>query len=59
MLNRSMEVQFGIGKASLHRYFLRVIHALRDISFEVIRWPEGHNIDRIKNARVQCKGWHA
>lgn len=44
-----MEVQFGIGKALLHRYFLRVIHALRDISSEVIRWPEGHNIDRTKN----------
>jgi len=32
----------------LHRYFVRVIHALRDISSEVICWPEDHNIDRIK-----------
>ncbi|XP_036150211.1 putative nuclease HARBI1, partial [Monomorium pharaonis] len=44
-----MEVQFGIGKVSLHRYFLRVIHALYDISSEVIRWPDGHNINKIKN----------
>jgi len=32
----------------LHRYFVRVTHALRDISSEIICWPEDHNIDRIK-----------
>lgn len=48
MLSRSMEVQFGIGKSSLHRYFVRVINALCNIASEVICWPRADTIDKIK-----------
>lgn len=48
VLNRSMEVQFGMGKSSLHHCFIRVIHSLRDIASNVICWPEDYNIDKIK-----------
>ncbi|XP_070529908.1 uncharacterized protein [Cardiocondyla obscurior] len=45
---RSMEVQFGMGKSSLHHCFIRVVHALCTSASEVICWADANNINAIK-----------
>ncbi|XP_071628962.1 uncharacterized protein [Temnothorax longispinosus] len=45
---RSVGERFDLAKSSLNKSFMRVVECLNDISGQIILWPRGQDLDRVK-----------
>lgn len=44
----SVGEKFDLAKSSLNKSFMKVIKCLNDIASEIISWPRGEELDRVK-----------
>nr|XP_012235520.1 PREDICTED: uncharacterized protein LOC105679822 [Linepithema humile]XP_012235528.1 PREDICTED: uncharacterized protein LOC105679822 [Linepithema humile] len=45
---RSVGERFDLAKSSLNKSFIRVVECLNDIASQIISWPKGEELDRVK-----------
>lgn len=44
----SVGERFDLAKGSLNNSFMRVVECLNDIASQIISWPRGQELDRVK-----------